>query len=232
MPATPFPHDAPNRRDGDAIGAGDVLLLVDLQNDFCAGGALAIPDADAVIPLANALALAFRARGVPVIMTQDWHPARHSCFASVHPGTQPFETIAMPYGPQTLWPDHCIQGTRGADFHPGLEHGLADLVARKGSWPEIDSYSAFFENDRVTATGLGAALSDSGIRRLFVAGLATDFCVFYSAMDARRLGFEVILLEDACRGIDLDGSLARARAEWTHAGVHTASAQALLDTLA
>lgn len=199
----------------------DVLLLIDIQNDFCPGGALAVPDGDAVVPLANRLARRFQAVGASVVLTQDWHPPGHSGFASVHPGARPFDTILLPYGPQTVWPDHCVQNTPGAAFHPRLEAGPGARVQRKGANPAIDSYSAFFENDKVTPTGLGDILREKGVRRVFVAGLATDFCVAHTAIDAARLGLEAYIVEDACRAIDLNGSLAAARAAWTAAGVRT-----------
>jgi nicotinamidase/pyrazinamidase len=200
------------------IGDDDVLLVIDVQNDFCAGGALAIPDGDAVVPAVNRLS----ARFAHVALTQDWHPGCHSSFASSHPDKAPFEVIAMPYGAQTLWPDHCIQGTPGAAFHPQLDLQRAELVIRKGFRAAVDSYSAFFENDRRTPTGLAGYLRERGFRRVFMAGLATDFCVNYSAVDARRLGFEVVLIEAACRGIDLAGSLDAAWAGMAEAGVQRA----------
>ena len=193
----------------------DVLLVIDVQNDFCPGGALAVADGDAVVPVINGLAERF----AHVVLTQDWHPPGHSSFASSHPGSAPFETIAMPYGQQTLWPDHCVQGTNGAAFHPQLETERAELVIRKGFRGEIDSYSAFYENDRRTPTGLAGYLRERGLRRIFLAGLATDFCVYYSAVDARRLGFDVVLVEAGCRAIDLAGSLDAAWAEMATAGV-------------
>ena len=193
----------------------DVLLVIDVQNDFCPGGALAVADGDAVVPVINGLA----GRFAHVVLTQDWHPPGHSSFASSHPGSAPFETIAMPYGQQTLWPDHCVQGTNGAGFHPQLETERAELVIRKGFRGEIDSYSAFYENDRRTPTGLAGYLRERGLRRIFLAGLATDFCVYYSAVDARRLGFDVVLIEAGCRAIDLAGSLDAAWAEMATAGV-------------
>ncbi len=193
----------------------DVLLVIDVQNDFCPGGALAVADGDAVVPVINGLA----GRFAHVVLTQDWHPPGHSSFASSHPGSAPFETIAMPYGQQTLWPDHCVQGTNGAGFHPQLETERAELVIRKGFRGEIDSYSAFYENDRRTPTGLAGYLRERGLRRIFLAGLATDFCVYYSAVDARRLGFDVVLVEAGCRAIDLAGSLDAAWAEMATAGV-------------
>ena len=193
----------------------DVLLVIDVQNDFCPGGALAVADGDAVVPVINGLA----GRFAHVVLTQDWHPPGHSSFASSHPGSAPFETIAMPYGQQTLWPDHCVQGTNGAAFHPQLMTERAELVIRKGFRGEIDSYSAFYENDRHTPTGLAGYLRERGLRRIFLAGLATDFCVYYSAIDARRLGFDVMLIEAGCRAIDLAGSLDAAWAEMATAGV-------------
>jgi len=193
----------------------DVLLVIDVQNDFCPGGALAVADGDAVVPVINGLV----GRVAHVVLTQDWHPPGHSSFASSHPGSAPFETIAMPYGQQTLWPDHCVQGSPGAAFHPRLKTERAELVIRKGFRGEIDSYSAFYENDRRTPTGLAGYLRERGLRRIFLAGLATDFCVYYSAVDARRLGFDVVLIEAGCRAIDLAGSLDAAWAEMATAGV-------------
>lgn len=193
----------------------DVLLVVDVQNDFCPGGALAVPEGDAVVPLVNRLARRFQ----HVILTQDWHPAGHSSFASSHAGQSPFATIRMPYGDQTLWPDHCVQGTPGAEFHRDLAWTKAELVIRKGFRKAIDSYSAFYENDRTTPTGLAGYLRERGLNRLVMVGLATDFCVAYSALDAARLGFETTVVMDACRAIDLDGSLAAAEAQMRQAGV-------------
>jgi nicotinamidase/pyrazinamidase len=197
------------------ISDDDILLVIDVQNDFCAGGALAVPDGDAVVPVINRLAEGFR----HIVLTQDWHPQGHSSFATMHPGKAPFESVTMPYGAQTLWPDHCIQGTSGADFHPQLVTQPAELVIRKGFRTAIDSYSAFYENDKSTPTGLAGYLRERGFGRVFIAGLATDFCVNYSALDARRLGFEVVLIEAACRGIGLGGSLDAAWAAMAHAGV-------------
>ncbi len=205
-------------------GDRDVLLVVDVQNDFCPGGALAVADGDAVVPLVNALGRVF----AHVVLTQDWHPPGHHSFASSHPGRQPFETIEAPYGPQTLWPDHCLQGTAGAAFHAGLELARAELVIRKGFRREIDSYSALFENDHATPTGLAGYLRERGLSRLFVCGLATDFCVAFSAIDAATAGFQVTVIEDACRAIDLDGSLAAARASMTRAGVTVAASERFL----
>ncbi len=191
------------------------LLVIDVQNDFCPGGALAVADGDAVVPVINGLARDFPVR----VFTQDWHPAGHSSFASAHPGRAPFETAEMPYGTQVLWPDHCVQGTEGAAFHPGLNTDPADMIIRKGFDPAIDSYSAFFENDRTTPTGLEGYLRSRGVGALVLVGLATDFCVAYSALDGARLGFDVTVRLDACRGIDLDGSLGAALADMRAAGV-------------
>lgn len=194
--------------------ATEVLIVIDVQNDFCPGGALAVADGDAVVPVVNRLARRF----AHVLLTQDWHPPGHHSFASAHAGLKPFESALMPYGEQTLWPDHCVQETAGAAFHPGLDIPHAELVLRKGYRPEIDSYSAFFENDRATPTGLSGYLRERGLSHVYLCGLATDFCVNYSALDARRLGFDVTVLEAACRGIDLAGSLAAARAGMNAAG--------------
>jgi len=200
-------------------GNDDLLLIIDVQNDFCPGGALAVADGDAVIPVINRLAERFD----HIALTQDWHPAGHSSFATSHPGFAPFQTIDMPYGAQTLWPDHCIQGTSGAAFHPQLQTESAELVIRKGFRQSIDSYSAFFENDRRTPTGLAGYLRDRGLQRIFLVGLATDFCVHYSAMDARLLSFDTVLIEAGCRAIDLDGSLDEARQAMAAAGVQRVS---------
>ena len=191
------------------------LIVVDVQNDFCPGGALAVADGDAIVPTVNAMIGAFD----HVVLTQDWHPAGHSSFASTHPGRQPFETVAMPYGAQTLWPDHCVQGSDGADFHPGLDWTRAQMVIRKGFRAAIDSYSAFFENDRTTPTGLAGYLRERGITELTFVGLATDFCVAYSALDAMRAGFSATVRLDACRAIDLGGSLEAMKREMAAAGV-------------
>jgi nicotinamidase/pyrazinamidase len=197
------------------INEDDVLLIIDVQTDFCPGGALAVADGDAVVPVVNRLMGGFQ----HVALTQDWHPSRHSSFATSHPGSAPFETVSMPYGQQTLWPDHCVQGTPGAAFHPQLATERAELVIRKGFRPEIDSYSAFFENDRHTPTGLAGYLRERGVRRIFLTGLATDFCVYYSAVDASRLGFAAVLIEAGCRAIDLAGSLDAAWTGMAAAGV-------------
>jgi nicotinamidase/pyrazinamidase len=186
------------------IDAQDVLLVVDVQNDFCPGGALAVPRGDEVVSLTSRLAQRF----AHVVLTQDWHPPGHRSFASTHPGRKPYDTIIASYGPQILWPDHCVQGTPGAEFRKDLRITHAELVLRKGYDRGIDSYSAFFENDRKTHTGLSGYLRERGFNRVFMAGLAFDFCVRYSAEDARHEGFEVVVIEDACRGIDVDGSVA------------------------
>jgi nicotinamidase/pyrazinamidase len=196
-------------------GNRDVLLIVDLQNDFCPGGALAVPGGDEIVPVVNRLAADFP----HVILTQDWHPRGHASFASSHPGKQPFDTVDAPYGQQILWPDHCVQETKGASFHPNLEAPHAELIVRKGFRSAIDSYSAFRENDRRTPTGLAGYLRERGFERLTLCGLATDFCVFFSAIDGREAGFEVTVVTNACRGIDVDGSLARAIQSMSEAGV-------------
>jgi nicotinamidase/pyrazinamidase len=185
----------------------DVLLVVDVQKDFCPGGRLAVPRGDEVVPIVNRLAAKF----THVVLTQDWHPARHLSFASLHPGKQPYHTIEVAYGPQMLWPDHCVQGTSGAEFREDVQIPHAALVIRKGFRRAIDSYSAFYENDRTTPTGLAGYLRERGLKRVFLAGLAFDFCVRYSAEDAHREGFEAIVIEDACRGIDVEGSVAATR---------------------
>jgi nicotinamidase/pyrazinamidase len=190
------------------IDPADVLLVVDVQNGFVPGGNLAVPHGDEVVPVANRVAREFR----NVVLTQDWHPAGHISFASSHPGKKPFDTIRLPYGDQILWPDHCVQGTADAEFHPALAIPHAQLIIRKGYHPDVDSYSAFIEADRKTSTGLAGYLAARGLRRVFLCGLATDFCVAWSALDARRLGFEVVVIEDGCRAIDTAGSLAAA---WT-----------------
>lgn len=200
------------------IDAGTALIVVDVQNDFCPGGSLAVVGGDEIVPLVNEFAKHF----ATVVLTQDWHPAGHSSFASSHPGKSPFETIAMPYGTQVLWPDHCVRGSEGAAFHPGLDLTLAQAVIRKGCRREVDSYSGFIEADRTTPTGLGGYLRERGIARVVVAGLATDFCVNWTAQDAARHGFETVVIEEACRAIDLDGSLDRAWAEMTALGVRRA----------
>lgn len=195
--------------------ANEALIVIDVQKDFCPGGALAVPGGDQIVPGINAL----MAGAGAVVLTQDWHPSGHSSFASSYEGRDPYEVIDMPYGPQVLWPDHCVQGRKGARFHAGLQVDHADLIIRKGFRPEIDSYSAFFENDHETPTGLEGYLRTRGIDRLVMVGLATDFCVNYSAVDAARLGFDVTVRLDLCRGIDLDGSLDAALAGMRQAGV-------------
>ena len=197
------------------IAATDALIVIDVQNDFCPGGALAVTEGDAVIEPIHSIAPEF----AHVMLTQDWHPSGHSSFASSHPGSKPFEQIELSYGPQTLWPDHCVQGTKGAEFHPRLNLPQAELILRKGFRPAIDSYSAFFENDRTTPTGLAGYLRERGLSRMFFAGLAYDYCVGYSALDARRLGFDAFVIRDACRAIDLNGSVAAIEAEFARAGV-------------
>ena len=192
-----------------------VLIVIDVQNDFCPGGNLAVPGGDEVVPLVNGLAQEF----AHVVLTQDWHPAGHSSFASTHPGKGPFEMIDMPYGPQTLWPDHCIQDTAGAVFHQGLHIPHAELVIRKGFRKGIDSYSAFFENDHRTPTGLGGYLKERGFTKVTCVGLAFDFCVRFSAEDARALGFETEVIEAACRAIDLNGSADATRKSFAERGV-------------
>jgi nicotinamidase/pyrazinamidase len=201
-------------------GPHDALLVIDVQNDFCDGGALAVPRGSEVVPLINRLAAGFR----HVVLTQDWHPSGHRSFASAHDGRLPFESVELSYGAQTLWPDHCVQGTRGAEFHPGLAITHAELILRKGFRAEIDSYSAFYENDRATPTGLAGYLRERGIDHVHLVGLATDYCVAYSALDARRLGFRATLIENACRAIDLAGSLAAALREMREAEVEIVAA--------
>ncbi len=191
------------------------LIVVDVQNDFMPGGALAVPRGDEVVPVINQLA----ERYTNVVLTQDWHPRRHASFASSHAGKKPFETTRLAYGEQVLWPDHCVQGTPGAEIHAGLSIPHAQLVIRKGYHSEIDSYSAFLEADRKTSTGLAGYLREHGVKRLVFCGLATDFCVAWSALDARAAGFDATVIEDACRGIDLEGSLARAWKDMAAAGV-------------
>lgn len=195
--------------------ATDALIVIDIQNDFCPGGALAVAEGDAIIPRVNALMGDFQT----VVLTQDWHPADHASFAANHAGAAPFSLIQMPYGPQVLWPSHCVQGTDGAAFHPALRTDPAQLVIRKGFRAAIDSYSAFFENDHSTATGLDGYLRSRGVTRVTLVGLATDYCVAYSALDAAKLGFAATVLTGACRAIDLNGSLAEATDKMRAAGV-------------
>lgn len=196
------------------LGAADVFLVVDVQNDFLPGGALAVPRGDAVLAVINRLAPSF----LNLVQTQDWHPPRHASFASSHPGTAPFDTVTLPYGPQMLWPDHCVQGTTGAALATAMMVQKPDLVLRKGYRQAVDSYSAFIEADG-TSTGLAGFLKQRKIRRVFIAGLATDFCVAASAIDARKAEFTVFVIEDACRAIDTNGSLAGAWAAMRKAGV-------------
>lgn len=194
----------------------DILLVIDVQNDFCSGGALAVPDGDAVIPVIHRLAPLFQ----HILLTQDWHNPHHLSFAGAHLGKHAFEEIEVSYGRQTLWPDHCVQNTPGADFHPDLHLPQAELILRKGFNPHIDSYSAFFENDRTTPTGLSGYLRERGFTRVFAAGLAYDFCVGYSALDARSQGFESVVIRDACRAIDLNSSVTRMEEKFQAQGVH------------
>ena len=193
----------------------ECLIVVDVQNDFMPGGALAVPGGDEILPLVNQLAARFE----NVVLTQDWHPRGHASFASSHPGRKPYDSVTLAYGPQVLWPDHCVQGTRGAAFHDALEAPHAQLVIRKGHHAGIDIYSAFLEADRRTSTGLTGYLRERGLARLWICGLATDFCVAWSALDARAAGFEAAVIENACRAIDLEGSLAKAWGEMAAAGV-------------
>jgi nicotinamidase/pyrazinamidase len=193
----------------------EALIVIDVQNDFCPKGALAVAEGDRIVGGINALMSRFET----VVLTQDWHPADHMSFAANHPGAAPFSTVQMPYGPQTLWPVHCVQGSKGAEFHPDLQTDAAHLVIRKGFRPQIDSYSALFENDRTTATGLEGYLRSRGVTRLTLVGLATDYCVAFSALDARALGFQVTLLPDLCRAIDLAGSLTHQMQAMQAAGV-------------
>jgi nicotinamidase/pyrazinamidase len=209
-----------------SIGDTDVLIVVDIQNDFCPDGALAVPHGDDVVPIVNRLAREFS----NVVLTQDWHPPGHLSFASAHRGRAPYETIIAPYGPQVLWPDHCVQGTRGAEFHKKLDIPHAGLVVRKGIDRTIDSYSALYENDRTTPTGLAGYLRERGMQRLFLAGLAFDFCVRYSAEDAVREGFTVFVIEDACRGIDVDGSVAATRATFAALRIPSIVCEALTES--
>lgn len=195
--------------------ATEALIVIDVQNDFCPGGALAVAEGDAIIPRINGLLGEF----VVKVLTQDWHPANHASFAANHGGAAPFSMTEMPYGPQVLWPAHCVQGTQGADFHSALDTDATDLIIRKGFRPGIDSYSAFYENDHTTATGLEGYLRARGVEAVTLVGLATDFCVAYSAIDAAGLGFNVRVLEGACRAIDMNGSLAQARDKMRAAGV-------------
>jgi nicotinamidase/pyrazinamidase len=206
-----------------AIGDRDVLLAIDIQNDFCPGGSLAVSRGHEVVPAINRLAGRFE----HVLMTQDWHPPRHQSFASTHPGRKPYDVIEVAYGSQILWPDHCVQGTPGAEFHKSLQIRHAQLVLRKGYHRDIDSYSAFYENDRKTHTGLAGYLRERAFTRVFLAGLAFDFCVRYSAEDAHREGFDVVVIEDACRGIDVEGSVAATRQIFATLGIRCVTADAI-----
>ena len=205
------------------IAEADVLLVIDVQNDFCPGGRLAVPRGNGVVPLVNLLGKLFQ----HVVLTQDWHPSGHRSFASAHPGRQPYETVSFAYGPQVLWPDHCVQGTPGAQFHAGLQIPHAELVLRKGYRRDIDSYSAFCENDHKTPTGLAGYLRERGLTRVFLAGLALDFCVRYSAEDAHRCGFEVIVVEEACRGIDVGGSIDATREAFSQLAIPSVVVEAI-----
>lgn len=195
--------------------ANEALIVIDVQNDFCPGGALAVPGGDEIVAPINAMLPEFPVR----VLTQDWHPAGHASFATSHEGHDPYQVVDMPYGPQVLWPDHCVIGTDGAAFHPTLDANKADLIIRKGFRREIDSYSAFFENDHTTPTGLEGYLKTRGVDTVVMVGLATDFCVNFSAVDAAKLGFKVKVVESLCRAIDLDGSLAAAHAGMADVGV-------------
>ena len=204
--------------------ATDCLIVVDVQNDFCPGGALEVKHGDEIVPLVNQLARKFE----NVVVTQDWHTPGHISFASSHAGTKPFETKRLRYGEQVLWPDHCVQGTRGAALHDGLDVPHAQLVIRKGFHPKVDSYSGFLEADRKTKTGLDGYLRSRGVKRVYCVGLATDFCVAWTALDARRFRFDAVVIEDACRAIDNAGSLAQANQAMTKAGVKRANSASLL----
>jgi len=202
----------------------DCLIVVDVQNDFCPGGALEVKQGDEIVPLVNQLARKFE----NVVLTQDWHTAGHISFASSHAGKKPFETKRLRYGEQVMWPDHCVQGTRGAALHDGLDVPHAQLVIRKGFHPKVDSYSGFLEADRKTKTGLDGYLRSRGVKRVYCVGLATDFCVAWTALDARRFRFDAVVIEDACRAIDNAGSLEIAWREMRKAGVKRANSASLL----
>ncbi|EZP25888.1 bifunctional nicotinamidase/pyrazinamidase [Pseudomonas sp. RIT288] len=206
------------------ISPRTALLVIDVQNDFTPGGQLAVPEGDLIVPLINRLSGLFK----QVIIAQDWHPSGHASFASSHPGRKPYEVIQLPYGEQTLWPDHCVQGTAGAEFHPELNLPHAQLIIRKGCNPDIDSYSAFLEADRRTTTGLAGYLKERGIDTVYMVGLALDFCVMFSALDARAAGFNAFVVLDACRAIDMDGSLAAAMERMQSAGVGLIQSNQLL----
>ena len=206
------------------LNNSDALLVIDVQNDFCPGGRLAVSEGDSVVPVINTLITQFK----HVILTQDWHPAGHRSFASSHAGKEPFSTTTMSYGQQTLWPDHCTQGSDGAQFHPDLQVDPAAMIIRKGMNPDIDSYSAFFENDQTTRTGLAGFLQDLRINRVFCCGLAFDYCVRYSAVDARKESFTTFVIDDACRSIDMDGSDADTRLEFKNRNIAIVESHALL----
>jgi len=206
------------------ISDRDVLLAIDVQNDFCSGGALAVPSGEKVVPAINRIAQRFG----NIVLTQDWHPRDHVSFAPNHAGKQPFQTIELDYGTQVLWPMHCVQGTSGAEFHRDLDIVRASLVVRKGFRRGIDSYSALFENDKKTPTGLLGYLRERELKTVFVAGLALDFCVRFSAEDARAAGFDVVVIEDACRGIDLDGSVASTHQSFRQRGISVVGLEAFL----
>ncbi len=206
------------------FGERDLLLVVDVQNDFCPGGQLAVEEGDLVVPLINQMA----ARFMHVALTQDWHPKNHSSFANQHDGKNPYDSVEMCYGPQTLWPDHCVQGSEGAAFHPALDTSRASVVIRKGMRQEVDSYSAFAENDRKTQTGLAGYLSALGIERIYLSGLALDFCVAWSAVDARRHGFAAIVVEDATRPVNLPGTVEAARTSFAEHGIDVVSTESLI----
>jgi nicotinamidase/pyrazinamidase len=208
---------------GLSLSDSDVLLVVDVQNDFCPNGALAVPRGHEVVPLINRIAAGF----AHVVLTQDWHPRGHLSFATTHPGRKPYDTVEVAYGPQILWPDHCVQGTSGAEFRTDLAIPHAQLILRKGYHRHIDSYSAFYENDRMTRTGLSGYLRERGFRRVFLVGLALDFCVRYSAEDAMREGFDAVVIDDACRGIDVDGSMTKTRDMFKSIGVRCVTSDAI-----
>ena len=208
--------DAPGNLGASGLDVHSALIIVDVQNCFVSGGSLAVPHGEDVVPVINRLAGLF----ATVVATQDWHTPRHVSFASSHPGKKPFETIDLAYGTQVLWPDHCVMGTDDAQFVHGLDTMKAQLVIRKGFHRAVDSYSAFDEADHRTATGLAGYLRERHVRRVFICGLATDFCVAWTALDARKAGFDTAVIEDACRGIDLNGSLAASWTSMTAAGVH------------
>jgi nicotinamidase/pyrazinamidase len=210
-------------RTPNQITSTDVLLVIDPQQDFCAGGQLAVPDGDVVIPLINQIATRFD----HVILTQDWHPANHTSFAANHPGAKLYDQIALEYGPQTLWPDHCVQATPGAEFHPGLNIPQIEMILRKGFRPQIDSYSAFLENDKTTPTGLAGYLRERGFKRIFMAGLAYDYCVRFSAIDGIQAGFQAVVIEDATRAVSLANSVAETRREFAQLGVQQITAAEL-----